>query len=80
MDKYFFDVVGDFAANDLMGLEFASDDEACEHARYIVSRLASEKPELVVSGNYVLVRDGTNEIFRVPVASHIRPALPWLQL
>jgi hypothetical protein len=54
MDRYFFDVVGDFAANDFMGHEFAHDHDAREHARYIASRLASEKPELVISGNLSL--------------------------
>ena len=74
MDKYYFDVVGDFAANDLMGVELAGEDEAHKHAVYIAGRLAVEKPELVKPGNYVVVRDeATYEVFRLPIAPHLQP-------
>jgi hypothetical protein len=70
MPKYFFHLVGEVSANDLLGHECADDREAKEHGSFIAHRIGTEKPEMVIEGNFISVRNGTDdELFRIPLAS-----------
>jgi hypothetical protein len=70
MDQFYFDLVGDVAANDLVGHGCASEDEAREHGRFVAQRIGTEKPEMARPGNYISVRDEAgHEIYRAPITS-----------
>jgi hypothetical protein len=70
MDQFYFDLVGDFAANDFVGHRCASEDEAREHCRFIAQRIGTEKPEMARRGYYISVRDKAgHEIYRAPITS-----------
>jgi hypothetical protein len=70
MDKFYFDLVGDLAASDLVGHHCASEEEAREHGRFIAHRIGTEKPHMIRPGNYICVRDeGGYEIYRAPIAT-----------
>ena len=70
MERYYFDLAGDYAASDIVGHECASIEEAKEHGRFIAHRIGTEKPEMVRPGNFVSVRDeGGFELYRAPITS-----------
>ena len=68
MSRYYFDLVGDVAATDLVGHECASEEEANDHARFIAHRIGTKKPNMVRPGNYISVRDKNRvEIDKAPI-------------
>jgi hypothetical protein len=70
MDKFYFDLVGAFTANDFIGHGCANEDEAKEHGRFVAQRIGTEKPEMARQGNYISVRDEAGrEIYRAPITS-----------
>jgi len=70
MPRYFFNLVGDVPAKDLVGHDCTDDAEASDHASFIAHRIGTEKPEMVRDGNFISVEDEAgNEISRVPLAS-----------
>jgi hypothetical protein len=72
MNKFYFDLVGDLAANDLIGHDCASEEEAREHGRFIAHRIGTEKPQMVRPGNYISVRDeGGFEVSRAPISTTV---------
>jgi hypothetical protein len=70
MPKYFFHLVGQIPARDILGHECTDDSEAKEHGSFIAHRIGTEKPEMVSEGNFISVRNNTDdELFRIPLAS-----------
>lgn len=70
MPRYFFHLVGDVPAHDVIGHECANDSEAREHGSFIAHRIGSEKPEMIREGNLILVADDRDqEIAKIPLAS-----------
>jgi Domain of unknown function (DUF6894) len=73
MDRFYFDLAGDFAAHDFVGHGCANEDEAEEHGRFIAQRIGTEKPEMARRGYYILVRDEAgHEIYRAPITSALK--------
>ena len=73
MDKFYFDLMGDCAANDLVGHACADQEEAKVHGRFIAQRIGTERPEMARPGNYISVRgEGGCEIYRAPIASTLK--------
>jgi hypothetical protein len=72
MDKFYFDLIGDFAAKDVIGHDCAGEDEAKEHGRFIAHRIGTEKPEMIREGNYISVRnEGRFEVYRAAILSTV---------
>jgi hypothetical protein len=70
MSKYFFHLIGELPARDLIGHECANDREAKDHGSFIAHRIGTEKPGMIREGNFISVTDkGNREIFRIPLAS-----------
>ena len=70
MPKYFFHLAGQIPAHDMLGHECADDKEAKEHGSFIAHRIGTEKPEMVIEGNFISVRNGADEeLFQIPLAS-----------
>jgi hypothetical protein len=70
MQHYFFHLVGDLEAHDLLGRDFENDKQAKEHATMLAHKVGTDKPALVNGENCILVKSelGT-EVFRAPIAS-----------
>jgi hypothetical protein len=72
MGTFYFDLIGDFAARDVIGHDCASQNEAKEHGRFIAHRIGTEKPQMIREGNYIRVRDGGGyEIYRALISSTV---------
>jgi hypothetical protein len=70
MSKYFFHLIGELPARDLIGHECANDREAKDHGSFIAHRIGTEKPGMIREGNFISVTDkGSREIFRILLAS-----------
>jgi hypothetical protein len=71
--KYFFHLISDVPAHDLIGHECENDEEARENGSFIAHRIGTEKPEMVREGNFISVSNGEGaEILRAPLASTTR--------
>jgi hypothetical protein len=70
MPKYYFHLVGQISAHDLLGHPFDSDDDARGHGSFIAHQLGTEKRALIQNGNYILVtRENGAELAHIPLAS-----------
>jgi uncharacterized protein DUF6894 len=70
MPKYFFHLLGDVPAHDLIGHECAGDKEAEKFAKLLARHVGTDRPDMVREGNYISVVDGRDrELFRVPLSS-----------
>jgi hypothetical protein len=70
MPKYFFHLVGEIDAHDLLGHDCIDDEEAKQHGSFIAHRIGTEKPGMVREGNYISVKNEHDvEIARTPLAS-----------
>lgn len=70
MPRYFFHLAGQIPANDLLGHECASDDEAKDHGSFIAHRIGTEKPTMIRKENFIrVVNKEGDEIAKVPLAS-----------
>lgn len=70
MPRYFFHLVGRRPANDLIGHECNSDDEAREHGGFIAHQIRTEKPDIMHEDNFISVASETgDELFKIPIAS-----------
>ena len=70
MPRYFFHLVGELSAHDVLGHECANDDEARDHGSFIAHRIGTEKPGMIREGNFIaVVDDSGKEIAQVPLAS-----------
>jgi hypothetical protein len=70
MPRYFFNLAGQLLARDLLGHECANDDEAKDHGNFIAHRIGTEKPGMILGGNFIsVVNEQGSEIFQIPLAS-----------
>jgi hypothetical protein len=70
MPKFFFHLIGDLTAHDLLGHECATMEEARDRGNLLAHRIGTDKPGLIRDGNYIAVADhGGNELFQIPLAS-----------
>jgi hypothetical protein len=68
MPRYFFHLVGQLKANDLLGHDCLDDREAKDHASFIAHRIGTA--EMVSDGNCIRITNAAgDEIDRVPLAS-----------
>lgn len=70
MPKYFFHLLGDVPAHDLIGHECTGDNEAEKFGKMLAHHVGTDRPDMVKEGNYISVVDGRDrELFRVPLSS-----------
>jgi Domain of unknown function (DUF6894) len=70
MPKYFFHLVGNIPAHDIVGHECMNDEEARDHGSFIAHRIGTEKPEMVREENSICVMNEANQqIAKIPLAS-----------
>jgi hypothetical protein len=70
MAKYFFHLLGDVPAHDLIGHECAGDKEARKYGQMLARNVGTDRPDLVKGSNYISVVDGRDrELFRIPLSS-----------
>jgi hypothetical protein len=55
MPKYFFHLMGDVPAHDLLGHECANDKVAERHGELLARDVGTDKPQMVKDGNYISV-------------------------
>jgi hypothetical protein len=73
MKRFYFDLVGDLPARDILGHECSSRKEARRHACFIAHRVGTERPNFAKQGNGISVRDENgNEFFVAPIKSTVR--------
>lgn len=73
MKRFFFDLVGELPAHDVLGHHCKSRKEAKDHAKFIAQRIGTERPRFSKPGNCVAVRDETGlKIFEAPIRSTMR--------
>jgi hypothetical protein len=70
MPKYFFHLMGDVPAHDLLGHECTNDKAAEEYGKMLARDVGTDKPQMIRDGNYIAVanKDG-NEIAKIPLRS-----------
>jgi hypothetical protein len=69
MKRFYFDLVGDLPARDVLGHECSSRKEARRHACFIAHRVGTERPNFAKQGNGISVRDQNgNEFFVAPIS------------
>jgi Domain of unknown function (DUF6894) len=80
MKRFYFDLVGDLPARDVLGHECSSRKEARRHACCIAHRVGTERPNFAKQGNGISVRDENgNEFFVAPIKS-TAPGKAWDEL
>jgi hypothetical protein len=71
MPQYYFHLVGDISAHDILGHECADDDEARADARAIAHQIGTQRPAMVREENYVsIMKEDDTEVGQVKVASY----------
>jgi hypothetical protein len=70
MPKYFFHLMGDVSARDLLGHDCTNDKVAEEYGKMLARDVGTDKPQMIRDGNYIAVanEDG-NEIAKIPLRS-----------
>src|SRR5579872_6916449 len=63
MNRFFFDLAGEFPAKDVLGHLCSSRREAKEHARFIAQRIGTERPNFAKPGNFIEVRGERGDPF-----------------
>ena len=70
MPIYFFHLLGDVPARDLIGHDCAGDGEAQKHGRLLAHNVGTDRPDMVREGNFISVVDASDrELFRIPLSS-----------
>jgi hypothetical protein len=70
MPKYFFDLLGDVPAHDLIGHECADDEEAEKYGKMLAHNVGTDRPDMVRESNYISVVDSSDrELFKIPLSS-----------
>jgi hypothetical protein len=70
MPKYFFHLLGDVPAYDLIGHECAGDKEAQKYGELLAHNVGTDRPDMVRESNYISVVDASDrEIYRIPLSS-----------
>ncbi len=73
MKRFFFDLVGEPPARDIMGHECSSKKEARQHACLIAHRVGTERPSFAKGGSRIAVRDESGtQIFEAPITFSVR--------
>ena len=68
--KYFFHLMGELPAHDILGHDCGNEAEARDHGSFIAHRVGTEKPSMIKEGNYISVTDEAGiEIAQVALAS-----------
>jgi hypothetical protein len=70
MPKYFFHLMGDVPAHDLLGHDCTNDKAAEEYGKMLARDVGTDKRQMIRDGNYIAVasEDG-NEIAKIPLRS-----------
>lgn len=76
MKRFFFDLVGEISAHDILGRQCSSRREAKEYACFVAHRIGTEDPGYAKPGSYISVRDDRGvEVYEAPIrAGHERQA------
>jgi hypothetical protein len=70
MPKYFFHLLGDVPAHDLIGHECADDKEAEKYRKILAHTVGTDRPDMVRESNYISVVDSSDrELFKIPLSS-----------
>jgi hypothetical protein len=77
MKRFFFDLVGELSARDVLGHMCSSRKEAKDHAAFVAHRIGTERPSFAKPGNRIEVRDERGaRFFAAPIKSaHRDPQL-----
>jgi hypothetical protein len=68
--RYYFHVLGDVPAHDLIGHECENDKDAERHGKLLARDVGTDKPDMVREGNYISVTDENGaERLRIPLRS-----------
>jgi hypothetical protein len=68
MKRFYFDLVGELPARDVVGRECASRKEARRHACFIAHRVGTERPSFAKPGSGISVREESGtEFFLAPI-------------
>ena len=70
MPKYFFHLMGDVPAHDLLGHECANEKNAESFGKTLARGAGTDRPQLIQDANYIdVTREGRTEVFRIPLRS-----------
>jgi hypothetical protein len=70
MPKYFFHLLGDVPAHDLIGHDCAGDTEAKQHGSMLAHKVGTDRPDLITESNYIsVVDDRDHELVKIPLSS-----------
>jgi hypothetical protein len=70
MPKYFFHLLGDLPAHDLIGHECGGDKQAQQYGKMLAHKAGTDRPDMVKDSNYISVVDSSDrELFRIPLSS-----------
>jgi hypothetical protein len=70
MPKYFFHLLGDVRAHDLIGHDCSGDKEARQYGELLAHNVGTDRPDLVRECNHISVVDESDrELFKIPLAS-----------
>lgn len=73
MNRFFFDLAGEFPAKDVQGHLCSSRREAREHATFIAQRIGTERPIFAKPGNFIEVRgEHGGAFFAAPIKPNHR--------
>jgi uncharacterized protein DUF6894 len=73
MKRFFFDLVGEPSAQDVLGHQCKSLKEAKDHAKFIAQRIGTERSALGKPGNCISVRNEAGlKVFEAPIRSATR--------
>jgi hypothetical protein len=68
--RYFFHLIGEVEAHDLLGRDFATITEAKAHASLLAHGVGTDRPALVREGNSIrIVSEAGEEVLRMPLVS-----------
>ena len=67
---YFFHLLGDVPAHDLIGHECADDKEAEKDGKTLAHNVGTDRPDMVRESNCISVVDSSDrELFKIPLSS-----------
>jgi hypothetical protein len=70
MSKYFFHLLGDVPAYDLIGHECTGDKDAENYGKMLSHNVGTDRPEMVKESNYISVVDTNGgKLFKIPLSS-----------
>ena len=70
MRKYFFHLIGDVPAHDLLGHQCANDKDAEAYGKMLARNVGTDRPHMVSDDNYIEIsNEEGKELFRIPLRS-----------